>query len=75
MSQPLLTLPDPRQYHPPVSLTNMLIHNALSVQNATSDADRELWFVAIRDAMAQMLQRRHARRRATRFSSRGESAW
>jgi len=57
MSQPLFTLPDPRQYHPQVSLTNMLIHNALSVQNASSDADRELWFVAIRDAMAQMLER------------------
>jgi hypothetical protein len=57
MSQPLLTLPDPRQYHPQVSMTNMLIHNALSVQNATTEADREMWFVAIRDAMAQMLQR------------------
>ncbi|WP_293762450.1 hypothetical protein [uncultured Aquitalea sp.] len=57
MSQPLLTLPDPRQYHPQVALTNMLIHNAQSALNAASEGDREMWFSAVRDAMAQMLER------------------
>ncbi|OWY38476.1 hypothetical protein CEK28_12625 [Xenophilus sp. AP218F] len=51
------TLPDPRQYHPQVALTNRLIHQAQSALNAATDADRELWFVATRDAMREMLER------------------
>ncbi|WP_337881706.1 hypothetical protein [Chromobacterium haemolyticum] len=51
------TLPDPRQYHPQVALTNMLIHNAQSALNAKTESDREMWFSAVRDAMAEMLAR------------------
>lgn len=57
MVVPYQTLPDPRQYHPQVALTNMLIHNAQSVLQAKNDSDREMWFSAMKDSMAEMLQR------------------
>lgn len=57
MAQMHQTLPDPRQYYPEVALTNMLIHNAQSALAATTDADRELWYSAMRDSMVEMLGR------------------
>ncbi|POZ60044.1 hypothetical protein [Chromobacterium alticapitis] len=51
------TLPDPRQYHPQVSLTNRLIHHAQSVLDAPSAEDREMWRQALVGAMDEMLQR------------------
>lgn len=50
-------LPDPRQYHPQVSLTNRLIHHAQSVLDAPNAEDREMWRQALVGAMDEMLQR------------------
>lgn len=51
-------LPDPRQYHPQVSLTNRLIHHAQSVLDAPNADDREMWRQGLAGAMDEMLQRR-----------------
>ncbi|UTH74802.1 hypothetical protein [Chromobacterium sp. IIBBL 290-4] len=51
------TLPDPRQYHPQVSLTNRLIHHAQSVLDAPDAGEREMWRQALAGAMDEMLQR------------------
>ncbi|OVE49562.1 hypothetical protein [Chromobacterium violaceum] len=50
-------LPDPRQYHPQVSLTNRLIHHAQSALDAPSADDREMWRQALAGGMDEMLQR------------------
>ncbi|OBU84626.1 hypothetical protein [Chromobacterium subtsugae] len=50
-------LPDPRQYHPQVSLTNRLIHHAQSALDAADAGERDMWRQALVGAMDEMLQR------------------
>ncbi|MBM2883112.1 hypothetical protein [Chromobacterium amazonense] len=50
-------LPDPRQYHPQVSLTNRLIHHAQSVLDAPDAGERDMWRQALVGAIDEMLQR------------------
>ncbi|MEO9384160.1 hypothetical protein [Chromobacterium phragmitis] len=50
-------LPDPRQYHPQVALTNRLIHHAQAALDAPTADDREMWKQALVGAMDEMLQR------------------
>ncbi|OHX20381.1 hypothetical protein [Chromobacterium sphagni] len=50
-------LPDPRQYHPQVSLTNRLIHHAQSVLDAPDAGERDMWRQALVAAIDEMLQR------------------
>ncbi|MDF0606472.1 hypothetical protein HZU77_012550 [Neisseriaceae bacterium TC5R-5] len=50
-------LPDPRQYHPEVALTNQLIYQIQTALEASTAQERDNWLAAARDALVQRLER------------------